>query len=136
MTLYVTATGLTTSPIPYGTRTFQLDFDFIRHRLTMQSSDGGQGGFALEPQSVAAFYRRVMDELARLDVRVHINKKPNEVPDAIPFDQDESHRAYDAEYAHRFWRVLVQADRVFKRLGRASSEMQPVHSSGARPIWR
>jgi Family of unknown function (DUF5996) len=128
VTLYVTATGLTTSPIPYGTRTFQLDFDFIRHRLALESSDGGQGGFALEPQSVAAFYRRVMDELARLDLRVHINKKPNEVPDAIPFDQDESHRAYDAEYAHRFWRVLVQADRVLKRFrGRFIGKCSPVH---------
>lgn len=128
VTLYVTATGLTTSPIPYGTRTFQLDFDFIRHRLMLQSSDGGQGGFALEPQSVAAFYRRVMDELARLDLRVHINKKPNEVPDAIPFDQDESHRSYDAEYAHRFWRVLVQADRVFKGFrARFIGKCSPVH---------
>jgi hypothetical protein len=128
VTLYVTATGLTTSPIPYGTRTFQLDFDFIRHRLTMQVSDGGQGGFPLEPQSVAAFYRRVMHELIRLDLRVHINKKPNEVPDAIPFDEDESHRAYDAEYAHRFWRVLVQVDRVFKRFrARFIGKCSPVH---------
>ncbi len=128
VTLYVTATGLTTSPIPYGTRSFQIDFDFIRHQLTVQSSDGGQGGFSLQPHSVAAFYRRLMEQLARLDLRVNINKKPNEVPDAIPFDQDESHRAYDAEYAQRFWRALVQADRVFKRFrARFIGKCSPVH---------
>src|SRR5881397_4155762 len=65
-TLYVTARGLTTSPIPHGLRTFQIDFDFLAHRLTVQASDGGSGGFALEPQSVAAFYARLRHELARL----------------------------------------------------------------------
>src|SRR5262250_1283897 len=72
VTLYVTARGLTTSPIPYGTRTFHIDFDFISHQLTIQSSDGGTGGLPLQPQSVAAFYRRLMEELARLDLYVNI----------------------------------------------------------------
>ena len=115
VTLAVTARGLTTSPIPHGNRTFQIDFDFIAHRLVVQSSDGGLGGFALEPQSVAAFYRRLMAELDKLGLHVDIHRKPNEVADPLPFDQDETHRSYDAESANRFWRILVQADRVFKQ---------------------
>lgn len=114
VTLYVTTRGLTTSPIPYGNRTFQIDFDFINHQVTIQSSDGGMAGFSLQPQSVAAFYGRLKDEMAKLDLHVNINQKPNEIPDPIPFDQDETHKAYDQVYANRFWRVLVQADRVFK----------------------
>jgi hypothetical protein len=114
VTLYVTSRGLTTSPVPYGNRTFQIDFDFINHQITIQSSDGGMAGFSLQPQSVAAFYGRLKDEMAKLDLHVNINQKPNEIPDPIPFDQDETHKAYDQVYANRFWRVLVQADRVFK----------------------
>jgi hypothetical protein len=128
VTLYVTSTGLTTSPIPYETRTFQIDFDFITHHLTIRSNDGGTGSFPLQPQSVAAFYRRLIQEMGRLDVHVHINEKPNEVQDAIRFDQDESHAAYDPEYANRFWRVLVQADRVFKLFrARFIGKCSPVH---------
>jgi len=127
-TLYVTARGLTTSPIPHGLRTFQIDFDFLAHRLTVQSSDGGSGGFALEPQSVAAFYTRLMAELARLGLPVDIYRLPNEVPDPIRFDQDETHRSYDPEYANRFWRILVQADRVFKEFrARFTGKCSPVH---------
>ncbi|HEY4594679.1 MAG TPA: DUF5996 family protein, partial [Thermoanaerobaculia bacterium] len=127
-TLYVTARGLTTSPIPHGLRTFQIDFDFLAHRLTVQSSDGGTGGFALEPQSVAAFYGRLMAELARLGLPVDIYRLPNEVPDPIRFDQDETHRSYDPEYANRFWRILVQADRVFKEFrARFIGKCSPVH---------
>ena len=128
VTLYVTARGLTTSPIPYGTRTFQVDFDFIDHRVVVQSSDGGVGGVLLQPQSVAAFYHRLMEEMVKLDLRVEIRKRPNEVPGAIRFDQDEVHRSYDREYAHRFWRVLVQADRVFKAFrARFIGKCSPVH---------
>jgi len=93
VTLYVTARGLTTSPIPYGTRTFQVDFDFIEHQLILQSSDGGNGGFALEPQCVAAFYKRLMAEMEKLGHHVDIYRLPNEVVAAIRFDQDEIHRA-------------------------------------------
>ena len=114
VTLYVTARGLTTSPIPYGTRTFQIDFDFIGHEVVIQSSDGGLAGLTLEPQSVATFYRRLMEQMATLDLRIDIHQRPNEVADPIRFDRDEAHCAYDREYANRFWRVLVQADRVFK----------------------
>ena len=86
-TLYVTARGLTTSPIPHGLRTFQIDFDFIDHVLVIEVSDGRTARVALEPQTVASFYRRVMDALRGLDIDVHIYARPNEVPDPIPFDQ-------------------------------------------------
>jgi hypothetical protein len=128
VTLYVTARGLTTSPIPHGTRTFQIDFDFVAHQLTLQSNDGGTGGFALEPQSVAAFYGRLMAEMETLGLHVNIYARPNEVADPIRFDQDETHRAYDREYAHRFWQILVQADRVFKQFrARFIGKCSPVH---------
>ena len=128
VTLYVTARGLTTSPIPYGMRTFQIDFDFIDHQVVVQSSDGGVAGLPLQPQSVAAFYRRLMEEMAKLDLQVDIDKRPNEVADPIRFDQDEAHRAYDGEYANRFWRALVQADRVFKTFrARFIGKCSPVH---------
>ncbi|HVQ14111.1 MAG TPA: DUF5996 family protein [Vicinamibacterales bacterium] len=127
-TLYVTSRGLTTSPIPDGARTFDLEFDFIAHRLELRSSDGRREEVPLRPQTVAAFHTLVMDALRRLDIEVRITRKPSEIADPIAFAQDETHRSYDAEYANRFWRVLVQADRVFKIfrtrfIGKAS----PVH---------
>lgn len=126
--LYVTSRGLTTSPIPYGERTFQIDFDFIRHRLDISASDGSAGGFPLAPQSVAEFYRHLMDELRRLDLPVHIHARPNEVAEPIPFEQDEVHRSYNAEYANRFWRILFQTDRVMKEFrGRFIGKCSPVH---------
>lgn len=128
VTLYVTATGLTTGAIPYRDRTFQIDFDFLEHRLTVQSDGGGSARLALEPQSVATFYRRLMEEMAALDLPVKIRKRPNEIADAILFDQDETHRAYDPEYANRFWRVLLQADRVFLEFrARFLGKCSPVH---------
>jgi hypothetical protein len=129
VTLYVTARGLTTSPVPYGdSLTFQIDFDFVDHHLRVQSSNGGTARIELEPQSVAAFYARLMKELRKLDLDVKIYRKPNEVPEPIRFDQDETHRAYDARYANRFWRILVQADRVFKEFrGRFIGKCSPVH---------
>jgi hypothetical protein len=128
VTLYVTSRGLTTSAIPYGTRTFEIHFDFIGHRVGIGTSDGGLAGFGLEPQSVGQFYRRLMEAMATLDLRVKIHTRPNEVPDAIPLDQDETHRAYDPEYVNRFWRVLVQADRVFKAFrARFAGKCSPVH---------
>ena len=128
VTLYVTARGLTTSPIPHDSRAFQIDFDFVDHQVLVQSSDGGVGRVPLEPQSVAAFYRRLMAELERLGLHVDIVKRPNEVPDPIPLDQDETHCAYDREYANRFWRALVQADRVFKAFrARFIGKCSPVH---------
>jgi hypothetical protein len=126
--LYVTSTGLTTSPIPYGLRTFQIDFDFIQHQLAIRASDGRTADFSLEPQSVAAFYRRLMDAMATLGLHVNIYRKPNEVQDPIRFDEDESHNAYDREYANRFWRILVQTDRILKEFrGRFIGKCSPVH---------
>jgi hypothetical protein len=128
VTLYVTARGLGTSPIPHGTRIFEIDFDFIDHRLAIHSSDGGRRSFALEAQPVSAFYRKTLSLLDELALPVRINRKPNELPEAIPFDEDETHRTYDARSAERFWRALVQADRVFKIFrGRFSGKCSPVH---------
>ena len=127
-TLYVTSSGLTTTPIPYRARTFQIDFDFLTHTLHIRASDGRTSTLPLEPQSVAAFYRRIVEEMGRLDLHVNIHKKPNEVPAPVRFDEDESHRAYDREYAHRFWQILVQADRVLKEFrARFIGKCSPVH---------
>jgi hypothetical protein len=127
-TLYVTARGLTTSPIPHDTRTFQIDFDFLSHQVILQASDGGTGDFALEPQSVATFYARLLQELEKLGLHVDIYRKPNEVVDPIRFDQDETHRSYDPESAQRFWRILVQVDRVLKEFrSRFIGKCSPVH---------
>ena len=126
--LYVTARGLTTSPIPHGSRIFEVDFDFIEHRLSIHASDGQSRGMALQPQAVSAFYRQFFSLLGELGLSVTINRKPNEVAEAIPFDEDDVHRSYDAEYAQRFWRALVQADRVFKIFrGRYTGKCSPVH---------
>lgn len=128
VTSYVTVRGLSSSPIPYGTRTFDLEFDFIHHQLIISTSDGRVAAIPLEPQTVAAFYSRVMREMQALDLPLTINPMPSEIADAIPFDQDETHKAYDREYAQRFWRVLVQADRVFKIFrGRFIGKCSPVH---------
>ena len=127
-TLYVTPKGLTTSSVPYAPRTFQIDLDFIHHLLVIQASDGRTGHFKLEPQSVAQFYARLMDEMRKIELDVAIHRKPNELADAVPFDRDEYHAAYDREYANRFWRILVQADRVFTAFrSRFSGKCSPVH---------
>jgi len=127
-TLYLTSRGLTTSPIPHGARTFELEFDFIAHHLDVRSSDGRRDQIALRPQSVAAFYRLVIEALQRLDLHVRITGTPSELVDPIPFAQDEVHRSYDAEFAHRFWSALVQADRVMKVFrSRFIGKASPVH---------
>ena len=127
-TLYVTARGLTTSAIPYGSRKFQIDFDFIDHQLCLRSSDGRSAAMALEPQSIASFYNRLMEQMKQLDLPVRIHRKPNELAEAIPFDEDRTPRPYDAEYARRFCQVLQQADRVFKVFrARFLGKCSPVH---------
>jgi hypothetical protein len=126
--LYLTACGLTTSPIPYGARGFEIDFDFISHQLVIKTSEGASRSIALEPRTVAEFYRLVMEALRALDLEIKIWTMPVEIPDPIPFTEDEKHAAYDAEYANRFWRVLLQADRVFKEFrGRFTGKVSPVH---------
>jgi len=127
-TFYLTARGLTTSPIPYGTRSFTIDFDFIDHRLLITTTDGHRRDMPLVAQSVASFYSRVMEALARLDLEVRIVAKPNELPVVVAFPQDEQPRPYDAEAVNRFWRALSQADRVFKKFrGRFIGKCSPVH---------
>ena len=91
--LYVTSRGLTTSPIPYGERVFQIGFDFIDHRLTIETNDGGAEAFALRPQSVADFYGEVMRRLHALGLHISIWTTPVEIPDPIPFEQDHIHAA-------------------------------------------
>ena len=114
VTLYLTSRGLTTSPIPHGTSTFEMSFDFISHELRIAHSDGGLRVISLRPITVREFYSEVMDALGAMGLATTINTTPNEIADGIPFEKDETHRAYDNEYANRFWRVLLQADRVFK----------------------
>jgi Family of unknown function (DUF5996) len=126
--LYVTSRGLTTSAIPYGERAFEIGFDFLAHRLTIAASDGATDGFALRPIAVADFYAEVMQRLRRLGLEIHIWTTPVEIPNPVPFEQDRAHTAYDADYANRFWRAMLQADRLFtafraRFLGKAS----PVH---------
>lgn len=134
VTLYVTARGLTTSPIYVGPRVLQIDFDFVDHALRIQT--GGtcfrtshrEKVILLAPKSVAAFYREVMDALRELDIALEINTSPNEVDPAIPFEKNETDAAYDPEYANRFWHVLVQCDRVFKEFrAEFCGKCSPVH---------
>ena len=126
--LYLTSRGLTTSPIPYDKRVFQIGFDFIGHRLTIETVDGAADGFPLQPMAVADFHREVMGRLSALGFDIHIWTTPVEIPNPIPFEQDHTHAAYDPDYANRFWRVLVQADRVFTAFrGRFLGKASPVH---------
>jgi len=111
--LHVTARGLSTRTLPYGGRSFSMEFDFVDHRLVVRASDGDARYVALEPRPVADFYRDVMATLRAMNLAVKIWPMPVEVPSPIRFDQDTVHRAYDREFANRFWRILVQLDRVF-----------------------
>jgi hypothetical protein len=126
--LYVTARGLTTSPIPDGDNTFQLDFDFIDHTLRISTSNGAKRQLALAGQSVASFYAGVMADLAELGISIVIDEVPNELPNPIRFSEDNRRASYDPSAVRRFFQILVNADRVFKQfrtgfLGKAS----PVH---------
>ena len=110
--LYVTHRGLTTSPIPYGARTFQIDFDFVDHVLWIRTSDGHYRQLVLRPQPVAEFYLELFATLSEIGLDIRINGKPNEIPDAISFRDDVTHASYDPDYAYRFWLALVQVHRV------------------------
>ncbi len=126
--LYVNALGLTTSPIPYHGEIFEIQFDFVHHQLIIQTCQGLNRTIALEPRSVADFYREFMAALRSLDIAVKIWTTPVEVPNPIPFEQDSGHASYDADSVNRFWRILVLADTIFKEfrssfLGKSS----PVH---------
>jgi len=128
VTLYVTSRGLTTSPMPYGTRTFQIEFDFLDHQLRIETSDGDRRSLTLAPRSVAEFYRETMASLKSLGIAVSIWSTPVEVEDRTPFEEDDKHAAYDADYAQRFWRVLVQTDRILTEFrSRFIGKVSPVH---------
>lgn len=111
-TLYVSPRGLTTSAVPYGLEAFEIEFDFIDHALEIRTSGGSRKSFPLVAESVSAFYEKVMTLLRSMGLEVAINTKPQELPDPIPFELDTQHAAYDREYAHRFWRILLSADIV------------------------
>jgi hypothetical protein len=126
--LYVTARGLTTSPIPYQDGSFEIAFDFDASMLGITGSDGGHRAIALESRTVAEFHDLVIASLEELGIRMRITQLPCEIAGAVRFSQDRRHRAYDAQYAQRFWRVLLQVDRVLKQfrtgfIGKSS----PVH---------
>jgi hypothetical protein len=126
--LYVTPRGLTTSAIPYGERSFAVDFDFIDHTLWVRASDGATRGIALTARSVAEFYAEYMAVLHALGFKVALMPSPVEVQIAIPFAEDRQHAAYDPDAARRCWQVLVQTDRVLKRFrGRFLGKASPVH---------
>lgn len=128
VTLYVTSRGLTTSPIPYGERTFEIKFDFIDHMLVVETSGGDVKHIELRPRSVADFYGEVMSSLRSLGMDINIHTLPNEVADPVPFEKDVEHASYDPEYASRFWRILVQTDRVFKEFrAKFIGKCSPVH---------
>jgi hypothetical protein len=126
--LYVTPRGLTTSSMPYGDRVFEMEFDFIDHKLLIRCSDGETRSIALYGRSVADFYREVMETLHSLGIDVKIWTTPVEVPDPIPFEKDHQHASYDPEQANRFWRILVNVDRVFTEFrARFIGKVSPVH---------
>jgi len=133
--LYVTARGLTTSPMSYQDRIFEIYFDFIDHKLRVDCSDGALTTLDLRPQTVADFYHELMTTLHGLGIDVKIWTTPVEVPspfsavrEAIPFEQDQIHKSYDGDYVNRFWRALVSTDDVFKQFrSRFLGKVSPVH---------
>ena len=128
VTLYTTTRGLTTSPIPAGRRSFAIDFDFVDHVLRITTSDGSGRSFSLKPMPVAEFFRKTMGALRELDVDVEIFTRPVEVIEAIPFEADNQHASYDADAVHRFWRALVQVERVLTQFrARFIGKTSPVH---------
>ena len=126
--LYVHARGLTTSRIPYENRAFELWFDFIRHQLVLETSDGIVKTIALAPRSVAEFYEEFMAMLQSTGIKIKIWRMPVEIPNPIPFDQDRVHRSYDPQSVEKFWRILLSVDSVLNQfrsnfIGKSS----PVH---------
>jgi hypothetical protein len=128
VTLYPTARGLTTLPMWHRARSVQIDFDFVDHQLLIETADGGLKTIPLKPMTVAEFYRQVISALDSLGTPVHIRTMPAEIADPIPFDQDQTHKAYDPEYAQRFRHVLLQTTRMFTEFrARFTGKVSPVH---------
>lgn len=127
-TFYLSSRGMTTSPIPVEEESFQIDFDFIDHKLIINKSDGQTKSLPLQAQSVADFYTQLFEALAAVNLNIRINTQPNEVVDAVPFDQDTQHCHYTPEDAHRCWRVLMGADQIFKQFrSHFCGKCSPVH---------
>lgn len=128
VTLYVNARGLTTGPVPYARGVFEIQFDFEKHILQVSTSEGTGSSRPLKAESVASFYRSTSATLASLGIATNINLKPQEVADAVPFDQDIANCSYDGEYAQRFWRILVSSSKVMERFrAKFLGKCSPVH---------
>jgi hypothetical protein len=128
VTQYVTTRGLTTSPIPYGERLFQIDFDFVDHRVLIATGEGDLRIIELAPRSVANFHTELFSKLTELGIDVEINPIPSEIPDGPRLDRDEQHATYDREYADRFRRVLLSSARVMQKFrSRYIGKVSPVH---------
>jgi hypothetical protein len=126
--LYLTSRGLGTSPIPFGERTFEVDFDFVDHRLVVRADDGATRTMALAPRSVADFYREYLALLGELGIEVKLYPRPSEMTTVVPFPEDREHASYDPDAAQRCWRALAQADRVLKEFrGRFIGKCSPSH---------
>jgi len=128
VSLYVNARGLTTGPIPYPSGFFEIQFDLRRHEVTIQTSEGGSVSRPLRAESVAEFYLGTMEALRSLGIAVEINLRPQELANAVPFDRDTVNCSYDAESAHRFWRVLVSSAKVMEQFrSKFIGKCSPVH---------
>ncbi|PQD99436.1 hypothetical protein CYL16_18725 [Mycobacterium sp. EPG1] len=128
VTLYVTPRGLTTSAVPHGSETFDIEFDFIDHQLRIRSSNGEIRSIQLKAQSVADFYFKVMRALDELGLDTQIQSRPNEVEPAVPFAEDVERASYDPVAANLFWRQLLQANRVIGQFrSRFVGKVSPVH---------
>jgi len=127
-TLYVNARGLTTSPIPFRDGIFEIQFDFVEHRLEISTSQGATRSLPLGPISVAEFYTTLMKALRGMGIDVTINTKPQELAVTTPFEEDYEHASYDPEYARRFFQVLVSTQNVMQEFrGRFIGKSSPVH---------
>jgi hypothetical protein len=126
--LYVTARGLTTSRIPYGNRAFEVSFDFLRHQLVLEASDGFLKALPLEPRPVADFYQEFMELLRSAEIEVKVWKMPVEIPDPIAFDKDRVHASYDRASVEKLWRILLSVDAVLNQFrARFAGKSSPVH---------
>lgn len=128
VTLHANSRGLTTQPIPYRDRTFEMQFDFRKHALDIQCSDGQRREMALAPRTVSDFYHELIEQLASLGIRTRIWPMPVEIANPIRFDEDRVHASYDPEYANRFWRVLLSVTSVLEEFrARFLGKCSPVH---------
>jgi hypothetical protein len=126
--LYVNSRGLTTGPIPYAPGVFEIQFNFQKHELHISTSEGPGASRPLRGESVAAFYGAIFEALASLDIAVHINRMPQEVPGAVSFDRDYSNCSYDSQYANRLWRILVSSSKVLQQFrAKFTGKCSPVH---------